>query len=88
MNAVSLKAKKSGVGMPASRMSCLAMTLSAQRMQADTPEPVYGMPTRLEQLLDGPVLAVAAVERDERDVRRGLAEARDSSWPTSIPMTS
>ena len=39
-NAVSLKAKKSGVGMPASRITCLAITLSAQRMQADTPEPV------------------------------------------------
>ena len=31
---------KSGVGMPASRMWCLASTLSAQRMQADTPDPV------------------------------------------------
>ena len=39
-NAVSLKAKKSGVGMPASRIACLASTLSEARMQADTREPV------------------------------------------------
>ena len=48
-------------------------------MQADTPEPVYGMPSDLEQLLDGAVLAVAAVQGDERDVgraRRAAASTR------------
>ena len=38
--AVSLKAKKSGVGMPASSIRCLASTLSIAREQASTPEPV------------------------------------------------
>ena len=38
--AVSLKATKSGVGMPASSIRCLARTLSVARMQASTPEPV------------------------------------------------
>ena len=60
-------------------------------MQALTPEPVYGMPEDLEQLLDGAVLAVAAVQGDEADVGRELAQARDEvvadvdgrapSWP-------
>jgi hypothetical protein len=44
-NAVSVKAKKSGVGSPASRIACLAATLSMHRMQPDTPEPVYGIPS-------------------------------------------
>ena len=38
--AVSLKAKNSGVGMPAASRRCLASTLSIERMQASTPDPV------------------------------------------------
>ena len=40
-------------------------------------EPVYGMPEQLEQLLDRAVLAVAAVQRDERDVRRASPQPLD-----------
>jgi hypothetical protein len=40
LKAVSLNAKKSGVGIPASSMWFFAMTLSAQRMQAEMPLPV------------------------------------------------
>ena len=39
-NAVSVNAKKSGVGSPASRMRCLESTLSMQRMHADGPDAV------------------------------------------------
>jgi hypothetical protein len=39
-NAVSLKAKKSGVGIPASWSRCLVSTLSFARTHASTPEPV------------------------------------------------
>jgi hypothetical protein len=39
-NAVSENGWKSGVGSPASSSACLATTLSEQRMQAETPEPV------------------------------------------------
>jgi hypothetical protein len=39
-NAVSLNAKNSGVGIPASIIRCLASTLSIERTQASTPEPV------------------------------------------------
>ncbi len=63
--------------MPASRIACLESTLSVQRMQALTPEPVYGMPEDLEELLHGAVLAVAAVQGDERDVGADLAQPGD-----------
>ena len=55
----------------------MARTLSAQRMHDQTPEPVYGTPSTSEQLLHRPVLAVGAVQGDERDVGRRLAHARD-----------
>ena len=38
---------------------------------------MYGIAHHLEQLLDGAVLAVAAVQRDERDVRLLGAEPLD-----------
>ena len=55
--------------MPASRSACLATTLSMQRMQAPGPRGGVRDADQLEQLLDGPVLAAAAVQGDERDVR-------------------
>ena len=48
-----------------------------QRMQADGPDAVYGIAEQLEQLLDGAVLAAAAVQRHERHVRALVAEPVD-----------
>ena len=39
-NAIWVKAKKSGVGIPASTSMCLVSTLSIAREHAGTPEPV------------------------------------------------
>ena len=70
------------------------MTLSSDRMQAATPGAGVGDPERLEELLDGPVLAVAPVQGDERDVGRGRAQAGDEvgrrrrSPTTSCPRRS
>ena len=56
-----------------------------QRMQADDARAGVGDADELEQLLDGAVLAVAAVQRDERDVGRApRAGASTRSAPTSI----
>ena len=46
-------------------------------MQADGPDAVYGIADELEDLLHRAVLAVAAVERDERDVRPRVGEPLD-----------
>ena len=46
-------------------------------MQAPTPRAGVRDAEDLEQLLDGAVLAVAAVQRDERDVGRELAQPGD-----------
>ena len=77
LNAASLKAKKSGVGMPRVAEGVLGQHLvGAAHARADARAGV-GDAEDLEQLLHRAVLAVAAVQRDERRVGLELAQARD-----------
>ncbi len=63
-----MKAKESGVGMPAPRIAAFASTLSIERAQDGGVGAGEGDAEQLEQLLHGPVLAADAVHGDEGDL--------------------
>ena len=71
--------------MPASRIRCLARTLSVRPHAGRRCRARVGDPQRFEDLLDRAVLTVAAVEGDEGDVRaRPAISCSTSSLPVSI----
>ena len=77
LNAVSENAKNSGVGMRPPRTGAWPAPCRSSACRPARPSPVYGQPEDLEQLLHRAVLAVAAVQRDERDVGLRLAQPLD-----------
>ena len=66
--AVWLKANQSGVGMPASRIACLASDLVHAARAGGGAGAGEGDAEDLEQLLGGAVLAADPVQGDEGDV--------------------